>query len=371
MFREFGYRIGNPRLEKIVIFLYNTARADSTRKTYAVGQRHWLRFHNLHPSIPFFPFAASCPDTVTLALCFFAGYLASRPSITRYTTVRGYLCHVKALWRDAGCAEKRLNSPLLRKVMRGIRRALPAPPDKRAAFVLPNMNLPGYYFRPPSSRWLLFKAAVVLGFHAMLRYGAFCQLSPNALTLVFNDGRERAFCAGRPDQQDLGPTAICGVLFTFVPKYTLCSGLGTAFFSHICDIAPQWAPHCPVCALAALKAKGALRATSSNPLFPPPIFSPHALSAYLGHLAGKVGLPPDNPFKPHSLRIGGHTYYTVHGMDPDLRDHLARRAITRSSLRYYRASPHSNLHAIRAFYKRTVAKAKPAPPPTNSPPPPS
>ena len=73
----------------------------------------------------------------------------------RYTTVRGYLCHVKVLWRDAGCPKKRLHSVLLRSVMRGIRRALPALPDKRATFVLLNLTLPGYYFNQPSSRWLL------------------------------------------------------------------------------------------------------------------------------------------------------------------------------------------------------------------------
>ena len=55
MLRDFGHRIGNPRLANIVIFLYKAARADSTRKTYAVGQRHWLRFHKLHPKIPFSP----------------------------------------------------------------------------------------------------------------------------------------------------------------------------------------------------------------------------------------------------------------------------------------------------------------------------
>ena len=73
----------------------------------------------------------------------------------------------------------------------------------------------------------------------MLRYGAFCQFSPNALTLVFKTGRELAFCSCRTDEQNLGPKAVLEVLFTFVPKYTLSNGLRTAFFSHICDIAPQ------------------------------------------------------------------------------------------------------------------------------------
>ena len=143
MLQDYGRLIGNPRLARIVIFLYKAARADSTRKTYAVGQRHWVRFHNLHPKIPFFPFATSSPDTVALALCFFAGYLASRPTITRYTTVRGYLCHVKALWRDAGCPEKRLHSALLRAVMRGIRRALPAPRINAQRLFSPICPYPG------------------------------------------------------------------------------------------------------------------------------------------------------------------------------------------------------------------------------------
>ena len=364
MVRDFGHRIDNHALAEVVIFLYKAARADSTRNSYAVGQRHWVRFQNRHPKIPFFPFAANSPDLVALSLCFFVAYLASRPRIRRYTTVRGYVCHVKALWRDAGCPEKRLHSPLLRAVMRGVRRALPAPPDKRAAFIPPNLVLPEYYYHPPSNRWLLFKAAVVLGFHAMLRYGAFCQFSPNALTLVSVTGRELAFSVGNPTGQCLGPDKVLGVLFTFMPKYTLSSGLGTAYFCHICDVAPWLATHCPVCLLSRLLAKGLLRSSSSRLLLDPTIFSPPALASYLGYLAGKSGLPPNNPYKPHSLRIGGHTWYTVHGMNPDLRDYLARRAVNRCSLRYFRASPVSNFHALRDFYRRVPAlvPTTPAPP---------
>ena len=52
MFRDFGHRIGNRPLAEIVIFLYKAARADSSRKTYAVGQRDLVCFQNLHP-VPF------------------------------------------------------------------------------------------------------------------------------------------------------------------------------------------------------------------------------------------------------------------------------------------------------------------------------
>ena len=365
--RNFGRHINNRQLAEIVVFLYKAAHTESTRKSYAVGQRHWARFQNLHPEIAFFPFDNITPNPTSLSLCFFAAFLASRPTIKRYTTVRSYVCHVKSLWRDAGCPEKRLHSPLLRRVMRGIRRALPAPPDAREAFIPLTLSMPDYYLRPPTSRWLLFKAAVVLGFHAMLRFGAFSQLTPKALTLILKCGRERPFTSINQAAPSLDPKRLLGILFTFTPKYTLRNGLGTAFFCHICDVSPPLASHCPVCVLSCLMTGGLMRAPSRS-LFDPLIFAPGALTSYLGHLAGKPGLPPNNPYKPHSLRIGGHTFYTVHGMDPDLRDHLARRAITRCSLRYFRASPASNLHALRAFYKRVPVAAPSTQPPlsTNS-----
>ena len=74
--------------------------------------------------------------------------------------------------------------------MRGVRRALPSPPDPREAFILPCYNPPNYYHKPRSEKALIFKAATVLGFHAMLRFGAFCQFNAKALCLVLTDGRE-------------------------------------------------------------------------------------------------------------------------------------------------------------------------------------
>ena len=49
MLRDYGRQIGNHSLARIVKFLYQAVRADSTRKNYVVGQRHWGRFHYLHP----------------------------------------------------------------------------------------------------------------------------------------------------------------------------------------------------------------------------------------------------------------------------------------------------------------------------------
>ena len=286
--RNFGRHINNRPLAEIVVFLYKAAHTDSTRKTYAVGQRHWSRFQLLHPEIAFFPFEHISPNPTSLSLCFFAAYLASRPSIKRYTTVRSYICHVKALWRDAGCPEKRLHSPLLRRVMRGIRRALPAPPDAREAFIPLTLSMPNYYLRPPSSRWLLFKAAVVLGFHAMLRFGAFNQLTPKSLTLVFKSGRELPLTSINLAASNLDPKRLLGVLFTFTPKYTLRNGLGTAFFCHISNVAPTLAPHCPVCILSCLITGGHMR-SPSHTILDPLIFSPRGINFLPRSPGGKAG----------------------------------------------------------------------------------
>ena len=57
--------------------------------------------------------------------------------------------------------------------------------------------------------------------------------------------------------------------------------------------------------------------------------------------------------KPHSLRIGGHTYYTVYGLDSGFRDYLARRKVTKAVQTYYRASPHLTIYKLRQFFKQT------------------
>ena len=333
----------------MAIFLYKAARANSTRKSYHVGQRHWVRFQRLHPAIAFFPFASISPDPVALSLCFFAAYLASRPTIRRYTTVRSYICHVKALWRDAGCAKILLESPLLTMILRGARRALPAPPDPRSAFILPIYHPPSFYTHPPSDYWLIFKAAVALGFHAMLRFGAFCQMAPYCLTALLSSGEEWPL-SRVPLDLIASSERLLGFVFTFSPKYTSSyDRVTSAYFCHICDVAQRLATHCPACALLALLRRGLLR-FASRPVFDPNVFSPAALTSYLQLLSSRQVNDSPNRFKPHSLRIGGHTFYTMKGMSADLRDFLARRVINRCSLRYFRASPVGILQALRAFY---------------------
>ena len=323
-----------------------------------VRRRRCFRFQRLHPTIAFFPFSSIPPDPVALALCFFAAYLASRPTIRRYTTVRSYICHVKALWRDAGCSKTLLDSPLLTTILRGVRRALPTPPDPRSAFILPLYHPPSFYTHPPSDHWLIFKAAVALGFHAMLRFGAFCQMTPCCLTAILASGDEWPLSCV-PLTLVQSKQHILGFVFSFSPKYTSSDGRVTsAYFCHICDVVPRLAIHCPACALLSLLRRGLLR-SPSRPVFDPNFFSPAALASYLQLFSNRRLNNYPNHFKSHSLRIAGHTFYTMKGMSADLRDFLARRVINRCSLRYFRAFPVANLRALRAFYVLCLS-----PPPT-------
>ena len=57
--------------------------------------------------------------------------------------------------------------------------------------------------------------------------------------------------------------------------------------------------------------------------------------------------------KPHSLRIGGHTYYTVYGLDAGFRDYLARRKVNKATQTYYRASPYLTIYKLRQFFLNT------------------
>ena len=55
--------------------------------------------------------------------------------------------------------------------------------------------------------------------------------------------------------------------------------------------------------------------------------------------------------EPHSLQIGGHTYYTVYGLDTDFRVYLARRKV-KSTMTYYWASPYLTIYKLSYFFKR-------------------
>ena len=81
------------------------------------------------------------------------------------------------------------------------------------------------------------------------------------------------------------------------------------------DLNRRLSPICPVKHLSII-----LRLTQKGLFFPPKEVTRTVLTQNMKEIAclHKV-------VKPHSVRIGGHTYYTVYGLDSDFKDYLARR----------------------------------------------
>ena len=59
----------------------------------------------------------------------------------------------------------------------------------------------------------------------------------------------------------------------------------------------------------------------------------------------------DNNFTPHSLKIEGHTFYSIKNIDPDFVNFLGRRAISRACQLYYRANAYDNLVRLNMFFR--------------------
>ena len=348
---NYGEQIGNRLLAKAVIFFYRNAWKASTTRTYKTGQRWWAKFTAAYPAIRIHPFTRLSVQEHELALAFFAAHLALQPTIERGTTVAAYLTHVRADWRQAGCPEDRLSSPFVALVTRGIRRALPATPDSRHAFLLLSCSPRPHFQNPQSLLSFQLKLATVLGFFGMLRISSFANIRPAEIILVAASGRLillSSVCL-------VNTRSICrsniGFIFRFRGKSTPIGGPPqTAYFPKLTDIHPSFKPFCPLNVLGEMHARGYFLRPKRQ-IFPKP-FTAKVLCPYLMRLAGggritvKLAL-----LKSHSLRIGGHTYFTAMGMAPDLTDYLGRRKVPRSSLRYYRASPSLTLSAIRRFFR--------------------
>ena len=116
-----------------------------------------------------------------------------------------------------------------------------------------------------------------------------------------------------------------------------------AYFCKVGDLHPRLRLICPLKQLVTL-----LEVTQDDMFFPRTELTRSILTK---NMKGVACI--EKNVKPHSLRIGGHTFYTVYGLDTDFRDYLARRKVNNSILTYYRASPHLTIYKLRQFFKRT------------------
>ena len=312
------------------------------------------------PEVPYLPCPTSPLADHELALAFFAAHLALTPTIKRGTTVAAYLTHVRTLWRHAGCPEHLIASEFVGRVLQGIRRALPAAPDSRHAFLLLDCRPPPKFTDPSSPTDFKLKWATLLGFFGMLRFDIILNLTPSQIVLVAPDGREVLLSRVPFITARSIPDKYIGFYFRFRGKSTpIGDPPQMAYCPKIHDFDSQFTQFCPVRLLATMHDKGYFlrphRKLMAGTL------TPKTLCAYIVSLAGRgLNRLQAALIKTHSLRIGGHTYFTAMGMNRDLTNYLGRRKVKDSSLRYFRASARLTLSAYRFFFQ-TVPPPTPYP----------
>ena len=131
--------------------------------------------------------------------------------------------------------------------------------------------------------------------------------------------------------------------FQFESKYL---PVAHAFFCDLSDISNFWSQFCPVRILHQLAASGLLREC----IFPKSTVTSPGLRDYLSFMSHKRPALDGSKFSPHSLRIGGHTFYSIKNMASDFVHFLGRRAISKACQLYYRAGAYDNIVRLRRFF---------------------
>ena len=283
---RYGSKINEPLLRDAVIFFYNNSWKGSTTRSYGTGQRKWAAFTLKFRNIPYLPCPTSPLAEHELALAYFAAHLALTPSITRGTTVASYLSHVRTLWRHAGCPEHLLESEFVRRVMKGIRRALPAAPDSRHAFLLLESRPPSLFTNPFSPAEFKLKLATLLGFFGMLRFDIILNFRPSQIVLVKPGGREVLlsrvpFITARSIPKDY-----VGFYFRFRGKSTpIGDPPQMAYCPKICDFDKEFEQFCPVELISVMHARGFFLRIHRKLLHD--VLTPKSLCEYIRSLAGR------------------------------------------------------------------------------------
>ena len=149
-FQTFGERRGLEEFVPVVFSLYNNALATSSKKTYRSGTNHFRRFVSAFPKLEAISEQIPPPSEHILTLCFFAT-LFLRKSIKSSETIKSYIRHVKNGWIQNGMDPDALNSDVLERVLKGLKRRLSSKKDTRPAFLLPHYKLPKELGHPTSS----------------------------------------------------------------------------------------------------------------------------------------------------------------------------------------------------------------------------
>ena len=244
--------------------------------------------------------------------------------------------------------------------MKGINRALPAAPDSRQAFLLLDCRPPIHFTHPTSHSEYKLKFATLIGFFGILRFDIILNLTPSQIVLVAPGGREVLLSRVPFITAKTIPRDFIGYYFRFRGKSTpIGHPPQMAYCPKICDFDKEFIKFCPITLISEMHERGYFLRPHNKLLHN--TLSPKILCAYIVSLAGRGVSPVQSALiKTHSLRIGGHTYFTAMGMNQDLTNYLGRRKVKDSSLRYFRASARLTISAYRYFFQ-TI------PPPASNP----
>ena len=113
--------------------------------------------------------------------------------------------------------------------------------------------------------------------------------------------------------------AVMGFYFTFDDKFHPGA---RAYFCKVGDLHHRLKAICPISQLITV-----LKLSPNDIFFPPS----EVTRAILTKNMQKLACIRRN-VKPHSLRIGGHTFYTVYSLDTDFQDYLARRKVNKATV---------------------------------------
>ena len=342
VFQQFGRLIRQDDLKLVVLYLYKNATSESSRRSSKCGINHFHRFALQYLGTKIQPTTTKSVSLKGLLLSFFAASLFVNPKNLQYATIRNYVGHIRAKWSQAGSPLLPYDHEILARVLKGISTLRPTKPDTRTAFLLPHIKIPPNFSTPLTSDQLIFKAAVIFGFLGMFRYGTFDKLSVNSLILVCASGIELSVKEGTWDELGglMNEFTVTGFYFRFASKF---HPRARAYFCRLDDLPMPWSALCPVSALIALAKNNML---SKRKIFARSVITTRKLGAYMRSLSNS-----NTNYTPHSLRIGGHTFYSIQNMHEDFVQFLGRRAIARASQLYYRANAADNVSRLRLFFE--------------------
>ena len=331
-------------MAEVVWKLFCNSTAVSSRRTYSVSFNHLERFISsckVLPSVQLLPQQLSLNG---LVLCFYTAYLFRLKSINSSKTIANYSTQLKSAWSKIGVTTTEFDDSVRLDIIKGAKKLLPAKPDMRPAFLLPHYFLKNVFRYPATSTQLRLKAAVILGFLGMFRFSTYEKLGIHNLIIVGKNGTEHRLKTGSIEELSTHfvEKAALGFYVHFPDKY---HPLGYAFFCKLTNISAFWSDFCPVKILMQLCPNGLLHRN----IFPKQTVNSAILSNYLRHI-GRRSLVSSGKFTPHSLRIGGHTFYSIKNMDADFVHFLGRRAISRACQLYYRANAFDNIVRLNMFF---------------------